>query len=269
MNIFDFSDYKAYVNHRIAMLPKKGRGEYQKLAGLLGTHSSMISHVFKGEAHLSVEQALKIAGHYFLNELETDAFVTMIQKDRAGDRPTKAYFQQKLKNLHERHLDLSERVDSRQALSEADQSQFYSQWYYLGVQILTSIEGFQNPAAIAAHLRLPPERVLEALDFLVRTGLCVRSGEEYRVGITRTYVKRDSPLVSRHHANWRTRVLQQFPDIQNEELVFTCPTSISRRDFAQIREKIAQFIEDFNKTIAPSKDEEFACLNIDWVKIRA
>lgn len=268
MTIYDFDSYKAYINHRIQHLPRKGRGEYLKLAVVLGVHSSMVSHVFKGNAQISVEQGLKIAVHFYLNAMETDFLVALIHLERAADRPTQDYFREKLRVLRVKQLDLSERVDATQTLDEKDQATFYSHWYYLGVQILTSIPGFQNPAAIADQLRLPREKVLEALDFLVRTGLCIREGEEYKVGITRTYVKRDSPLVSRHHSNWRMRVMQQYPDIRNEELVFTCPTSISNHDFRMIREKLAQLIEDFNKTIAPSKDEEFACLNIDWVKIR-
>jgi uncharacterized protein (TIGR02147 family) len=268
MNVFDFKSYKAYIRHRIEAMPKKGRGEYLKLARMLGVHSTMISHVFKGDAHLSIEQGIKVAGHYFLNGHETDYFVNLIQHERAGDEPTRKYFAAKLEDIKNKQLDLSERIDAGQVMDEKDQAVFYSHWYYLGIQILTSIPGFQDPAAIASHLRLPNEIVLEALEFLVRTGLCMRAGDGYKVGITRTYVKRDSPLVSRHHTNWRLRVMQQFPDIEDGELVYTCPTSISKDDFMFIRERIARFIEEFNKTIAPSKDEQFACLNLDWVKIR-
>ena len=269
MTISEFGSYKAYVRYRVAHLPKKGRGEFLRLAKKLGVHSSMISHVFKGDAQLTIEQGLKVASHYNLNSLETDYFLCMLQHERAGNTQTQEYFRIQLEKQKERFQDLSKRLETKKVLDEKDRSTFYSHWYYLGIQILTSIKGFHNPSSIAQHLRLPTETVMEVLEFLVQTGLCVRDGEDYKVGITRTYVERDSPLVSRHHTNWRLRVLQQFPNIQKDELVFTCPTTISKHDFVIIREKIARLIEDFDRIITPSKDEEFACFNVDWVKIKS
>jgi len=268
MTLFEFDSYKLFLHFKINSLPKKGRGESLRLAIALSVHTTFVSHVLKRDSHFTIEQGLKVARHFSLNELETEYFINLIHLNRASDKPAQIFFEKQRLKLCERHKSLQERIPTQRTLSPLDQAKLYSQWYYLGIQILTAIDGFQNPNSIAAKLRLPQEAILEALQFLVETGLCIREGEKYRVGVTRTFVGRDSPLVTRHHTNWRLRVMQQFPDVPNDELVFTSPTSISRTDFALVREKLAQVIEDFSKIVGPSKDEEIACLNIDWVKIR-
>lgn len=268
MRIIDFKDYKAFIRDLIAEMPKRGRGQYLKLSKILGIHTSMTSHIFKGDAHLTVEQALLVAEEFGLNSLERDYFVNMVQIERAGNLKTRDYFEAQLKEKKVRFLNMSERIQNKTVLDEKDQAIFYSQWYFLAVQILTAIDGFHSSKAIAAHLDMKIDKVTQILEFLVRTGLCTFDGSRYGLGTAKTYISRDSLLVDRHHTNWRLRTMQQFHSITEEELIYTCPAGISKKDFVIIREEIARLIEKFNQIVDPSPAEELVCLNIDWVKIR-
>src|SRR5262249_2988453 len=155
---------------------------------------------------------IKVANEFGLNSLEKEYFVDLIHLGRASDLATKDFYSDQIAKKRERFLNLSERIKTQKVLDQKDQAKFYSHWYYLGIQILTSMEGYQKPETIAEALKIPIQKVMEALDFLVQMGLCVFDGNAYTLGTSKTYVGRDSPLVARHHTNWRLRTMQQFQD---------------------------------------------------------
>ncbi|WP_408099222.1 DUF4423 domain-containing protein [Peredibacter sp. HCB2-198] len=87
-------------------------------------------------------------------------------------------------------------------------------------------------------------------------------------GTQRTYLERSPPLLEKHHSNWRLRALNQFDSLSEEEMMFTSPMSISKKDFVKLREMLAEFIEKSSQIIRESPAKKVACLNIDffWVK---
>src|SRR5476649_2027297 len=97
MRVFDFIDYKAFLRTRVESMPKHGRGQYQKIASHLNVHSTMISQVFGGDKNLSLEQACSLCEFLGLGDLETEFFVALVSRERAGSKS--------LKNLIDRRLD--------------------------------------------------------------------------------------------------------------------------------------------------------------------
>ena len=55
-NIFEFRNYKAYLDHLISSKPGKGRGMRSSIAKALHCQTSYISQVLNEEAHFSLEQ---------------------------------------------------------------------------------------------------------------------------------------------------------------------------------------------------------------------
>jgi uncharacterized protein (TIGR02147 family) len=268
MTIFEFGDYRLYLRTRIRALPKKGRGQITFLSRLLKVHSTMLTHILRGDAKLGVEHGLKITRYLGLNALETSYFVNLIHYDRAGDIESREYFRTELLTLKKRALKIGERIETGKVLDERDQAQFYSDWFGSAIRLLTAIDGFQSAHAIAAHLKLPLELVLKTADFLVRTGLCRRDGDNLSIGPQQTYVSKDSPLLPRHLANWRLKALEQILRSDAEDLQLSNPIVISRRDFIIVREKLVEFIKEFRMVCDPSPSEVLCCLNIDWIQIK-
>ncbi len=124
---------------------------------------------------------------------------------------------------------------------------FYSSWIYSYLRLLTSIEHFQTFEALVEEIALPSKTVRKALDFLVSRGLCKEEKERLVYASKPTYVDANSPLVVRHHMNWREQAQKNLKVCSSEDLVFTYPTTISEKDFQIIREKLVQFIEEFKK----------------------
>jgi len=267
MAIFEFSSYKVFVNQKIKVMPKRGRGQYLKIAKHLGVHTTMVSHIFKGDSNLSVEQGLALVSYFGLNRLETDYFIALIQVERAADQNSKGYFLGHLKGIKTKATSLQERLEQTTELSEKNQAIFYSHWYYSAIRLLTALPGFQSPETIAESLGLPIGQVRSVIDFLLKTGLCLEIKGKVSIGKTRTYIGRESPMVMRHHENWRKKSVQLMDRGDTNNLNFTNPITISQTDFEIIREKLICFLEDFRKTADPSPTERLCCLNIDWFKI--
>jgi hypothetical protein len=202
-----------------------------------------------------------------LAELETDYFLGLIQLERAGTTALKTVVRKQLKRIRDQALELSNRLPQDGLLTEEDKAIFYSNWFYSGIRLMTSIPRFGKQAAIAAQLGLPKGRVAEVVEFLLSRGLCIEEKGEIRVGPSRIHLESTSPHVTRHHTQWRLKALEKQPQMSERDLVFTAPLTVSAQDAAKIRERMVQLIEEVSQTVGRSEPEQLNCLNIDWIQI--
>lgn len=249
-------------------MPKGGRGEFNKMAQALRMHTTRVSQIFNGDMNLTVEQAADLCRYWGLAQSEAEFFLLLVQLERAGSQEARAIYKRQIDSTRARSKDLRERVSIERALSESERAIFYSSWFYSAARLLTSIEEFQTLDAISERLQQPRDRMREVLDFLVSTGLCIEEDGRYSMGPKTTHVEASSPLSLRHHSNWRLRAIQRQEKIGQNELTYTCPVSINRKDQAKLRELLIQTIQDFLKTVTESEPPEMvACLLIDWFEI--
>jgi len=267
MNIYEFTDYKEFLKSWIAALPKNGRGEFRRIALQIRVSTTMISQVFNGTKHLSLELASEVADYLALNDLETDYFFLLVEYGRAGS----VRLQQKLKRRIEGRRQEAKKLSSRLAkdaeLSEATKAIFYSSWIYSGVRMLSALDGFNSADAIAERLKLPRNQVQKVLEFLINEGLVTQKSHRLDLGARRTHIASDSPLVTKHHQNWRLHGFQKMIMSDSEPLFYTAPMALSKEVADKVREELPSFIEKINKWILPSESEVVRCLNIDWFEI--
>lgn len=268
MRIFEYKDYRKYLVGRISQMPNGGRGEHSKIAVHLHVHTSLVSQVFRGDKDFTLEQACLLAEFLGLNDLETEYFTGLVELARAGSRKWARLIEKRLDELRMRAAQVAARLPTSKALPESEKSTFYSQWYYSGIRLLTSIEKYQNIDAIAERTQLPKNVVGKVLDFLISSGLIVERNSRLAMGPARTHVPADSPLVARHHSNWRLKALEYLPTLQERDLFFTSPMTVSRRDRDRIRELLGDLIESIAQIVDKSDPEILTCLNIDCVEIR-
>lgn len=268
MSLFEHDSYKHFFRAWLKTQPKQGHGILRKLALHLKVHTTMLTHIFRGDSHLSMEHAVRVAAFLGLDELETDFFMTLVQRDRAGSVECRKYFEGQLAKIREKGQKLKNRIGKKNELAEDSRARFYSDWTYSAAHLLQAIPGFETPRALAEFLRLPPGEMRKILAFLVEAGLSEEQGGKYRMGTASTFLPSDSPFSRQFQRNWRLRVLQQSHDLREEELAFTNPVVISHEDFAKVRELLIGLIKDFGRIAEPSPCEALACINIDWVKLR-
>lgn len=269
MNLFSMKSSKSVLSHHIEALPKQGRGEISRIAAHLKVSTTLVSHVLSGQKILTVEQAESVSSYLGFGSLESDYFVYLVQLERAGTRSLREFWQRKLTKIRDESTRLSNRVDVDKRLSEVERSIFYSTPLYSAIHLFTTVgdEG-KTLDEICERFDLPRPRAASMLAFLTETGICVLREARYLPGLQKTHVEQDSPHLQKHHANWRIRAIRQAEELTKEELMYTAPVSLSRDDFEELREEMAQFIKKFLNRVHASPAEDVACFTMDWFWIR-
>lgn len=268
MSIFEFDDYKDFVKDRIQQMPNKGRGEFQKLAVILQMHTTTVSHVFKGDKELTLEQAAKLCGYWGLNVSESDYLITLVELARAGSKELKIILQKRLEELKKHSFELKHRIPKDRILSDSDRFRFYSEWYYSAIRLMCDLPNMNSIDRIANQLDLPVSTINEAIQFLLEAGLVIAEKGQFKLGPRRTFVEATSPLVKRHHANWRIKAIERYPKMKHDvDLALTSPMTLSKDDALLVREILMKTIEKILAINTPSKPEELHILNIDWLSL--
>jgi uncharacterized protein (TIGR02147 family) len=265
--VFEFSKITDFLADWIARRPKGGFGQLSKIAKHLNISSVSMSYIMHGKRALSDEQAVELCSFLGLNELESDYFLLLAQKSRAGSHKLEARIDKKLQDIRTRAEDLRNRVPDHEVLDERAQAQFYSHWLYSAIRLSTSIEQLQDVNALAEHFDISADTARRIVDFLLQYGLCVEQNHKLKMGPQRTHLPANSPLISRHHTNWRLKSIEHADQIQKDELYFTGPMTLSEKTFQEIRSLLLDTLARTTQMIEPSKSEILACMSIDLFKI--
>jgi hypothetical protein len=103
---------------------------------------------------------------------------------------------------------------------------------------------------------------------MLESGLVVLEKSRYKMGISRTFLENHSPHLPKHHMNWRAKSIQKSDHVSEEELMFTFPHSISKKDFQEVREILLEALKKISLIVKESPADDVACLNIDlfWLE---
>lgn len=267
MKIYQFDNYKAFLNDAIQSLPKEGRGAHRKIAQYLSVHPTMISQVLNGPKHLSQEQGYKICEFFALGEEETRYFLNLLAAEKAGTVQLRDFYGKLLREQREKAKKVSSHVSEATRLSEKEAAVFYSQWKYSAIRLLTSLPEIRTKQDVARYFGLGNFEVSRIVDELLKSGLCVERDGELSMGAKLTHITPDSTYAHNHHMNWRLRAVDQCSSNRKEDLFITAPMTLSVKDFEKIRMKILQLIQEVSRTVDKSESEQLACLNVDLFKL--
>lgn len=266
MIVFDYENYKQCVNDWVKEQPKNGYGYFSRMAQHLDTNSVAISQTFKGSRELNLDQAAKICGFMGLDTRETDFFLLLVQKARAGSVPLRDVLNRQISELKKNRQSIKNRIEHQQ-LSETDKSIFYSNWYFVAVWLAATLPNGNSIPEIALRLRIPESVVGNVLQFLTEKSLLVKHLGRYEFGQNVIHVPQESIFVNKHHLNWRMKALQAMDRKDEFNLHYTAPVSLAQDLIPKIHEQLLQLIQSNSQKIAQSPSEEMMCLNIDWFKI--
>lgn len=266
-DIFLYDSYKQYLHDALQARSQNQKGSLSRMAEHLGVQPSYLSQVLRGNKDVSSEQALKIGEHLGLSEIETDYFLCLLLRERAGSPALKRYYKSKINDLQRRSRKFTIETEQTVELSEADKSIFYTTHHYAQIRILSSIPQYQTVDEISSAVRLPRHKVTQIIQFLVSRGLCVQAGDErISMGPKRTHLDGNSPFIASHHRNWRLQAIHWHSHLDEYDLAFSAPLSISRKDFEKVRNLLKDTIDSIGRTVESSPAEKFAILNVDWIQ---
>lgn len=261
--LFDYDDYKVLLNALIESKPQGGRGQRKLLAEAIHCQVAYITHVLSGDNHFSLEQA-EAAGRFFaLTKEELEFLLALVQYNRAGTPSLKKLLSSQIEELRKKNNLLKHRLKIKESLPPEDQATYYSSWHYAAIHILLTIPEFDTTDSIAHRFSLSRKRVLEVLEFLLRMGLIKKEQNKYIVISNMLHLDPRSPLISKHHANWRIKVLHDLENIRESSLHYSLTFSISKKDLSKVREVLTTALQDCADIIRPSKEEDVAALSVD------
>lgn len=264
MKIYEFLDYKNYINTWILNQPKGGRGQIKSMASFLRVSTTLLSQVLKGDKHFSLETAAELTEYFGFDENESEYFLLMLDHQRAGSHKLKKLLERKLKKEQEKASDLKNRIKKTRELTDQDKMTFYSSWHYSGFRLMSALPDMNDVTSIAQRLNVNMTTANRVMEFLIETGLCKINQGKITYGDLLTHVGNDSPFVVKHHQNWRIKGFSEMENRSSKNLFYTFPMALSDEATEQIRLLLPGIIEQVKDIAAPSDSEQVRCLNIDW-----
>jgi uncharacterized protein (TIGR02147 family) len=264
-SIYEFRDYKRYL---ITLTKTAGRGFKKALAQAAQCQTTYISQVLGGRANFSLEQAQAAGGFLGLTPNEVFYFLLLVQKARAGTAELRNFLDKRIDEEHAKYLLIRERVKIKNTLSEEAKAEYYSSWQYAAVHLLLTIPQYQEPRSIAKRLHLPLRRVSEILGFLGSVGLAEQKGGKYLPGQKQLYLEKTSPLISKHHTNWRMKAIQSFENGASEDqLHFSSVFTLTLDVAEKIRHILVKTIEETVHLVKQAPEEELVAMNVDFFEL--
>lgn len=261
--LFEYEDYKTYVNSWVESQERGGYGQYSRFAETLSITSVAVSQVFKGSRDLNLEQALKLANYFGLSEIESKYFLLLVEKARAGTKELKDFFNKQLLEIRAQSLSIKNLIKHSE-LTDEDKELFYSSWIYIAIWLAADISKFSSVSKLAQKFQVPEEKIHEITRFLVDRGLLQRSSRGFSMGKNVVHLSKDSPMILRHHFNWRMKALELIGAKDIDQLNYSAPMSLSEEAAREIHSEILKVIKKATKKASESESEKLCCLNIDW-----
>ena len=273
-SVFEFDDYQLFLRTWIKNQAHNGRGEINRLAGYLNVNSTLISQVLSQRKEFSFDQAFKVTQFLGLDESETDFFLALLQKARAGTHSYKTYLEKKKTSLRKSSTNLKTRITKDRELTDFEKATYYSSYLYSAIRLYcdlvslgkTNIQG-KTLTEISDYFGIKRDLALQHLQFLITCGLIKKVEDQYQSTNEMIFIGRDSALITRHHVNWRLQSLKRIESISEDELCFTFPLSISKKDFLVVREELVKVLQRIQTISKSSASEEVVFINIDCLRV--
>lgn len=266
-HLFEYKNYINFLSSRFGEEFNRS-GKKKAFANHIGCQSSFLSQVLMKKANLSLEQGIRANTYFNHTESESQYFMLLLQKEKAGNLELRKYFEAQLQIILDDQLKMHSRVKNFSEVNENIQGQYYSSWKYQAIQTLLSIKKLQNPESLCHYLSLPQKEVLEILEFLVKNNLAVREGNRYLIGPTHIHLSDRSNFLRQHHMNWRLRAMDALESKTNSaDLHYSAAITLSKADAIQLRKMILENISDYLKLIRTSNEEAGFAICIDLFEI--
>lgn len=267
INIYNYDNYKKYINDWVKNQPSKGRGQYTKLAQSAGISSVLISQIFKGGRNLSIDQAHLIGEHLEHTENQQDFFLLMVLKDRAGNYKLRNRLQNQISQKRKENKNLKKILDTDRALTDEEKAIFYSDWTYSAVRLACGLKRINTITAISKELGLDESVISKILEFLLDHQLVVLKNNKLRLGPNKIHLEKESPYINARQKAWRIKSMQAMDKKQEEDFFFSANMSIDETLRDEFNHELNSLIKKFSKRTTESIPENIYCLNIDLFKV--
>lgn len=266
--MFDFQDYRKYIDRKIADFPRKGHGIRTKIAVAMGCKPAYLTNVLSGKAHLSLEQAHRLNRFFTHQDEESDFFMLLVESARAGTEELRQYFQKKIDRIKKKRQLLHQRIrESASALEPKHRSTYYSQWYYAAIHMAVMLQELRTREMLSQALAIPPSTITRAVRELIGMGLLTEKNGKLETTEKQMHLPANTPEVQQHHRNWRLYAAARPEHDPEKDLHYTGISALSEADFQKIRERLMSEISSIRRVVEKSPEQRVVCLNLDWFEV--
>lgn len=267
MNIYQYIDYKTYMNEKIDSEKKINKGLRSRLCEFIPCQSSYLSQVLKLKPNFTLEQAHRVNEFFGHNNSEARYFLLLVEYARAGTEKLKSFLLEEIQELQQSRLQLSRYLKKTDAVSKEAMHKYYSSWFYSAIHVILSLEEYKSPIKIAEYLRLPLKLVNETIFFLNESGLIESKQGEYHITKRRLHLQKDALSLQNHHINWRSQALQSVEKNLPDDFHYSSVFAISESDYFVVKEMLMKFVLSTRDVIGPSKEEAMFAMTLDLFRV--
>jgi uncharacterized protein (TIGR02147 family) len=266
LNPLNYSDYKIFLKAYIAAT-QPSRGMVSALADAAGCQRSYFSQVLNSHVQLTPDQAIALAEFMGLNTAKEKYFCLLVDHSRAGTAKLRSRLENEMAAIRREEEMLAARFQTKKVEPGERELFYYSSWLHSAVHVLTTVPDFRTEAAISERLGISIQQLHGALVELEKFNFVKRTGKGWTCGEGDIHVPKTSLLNSVNHSNWRQRAVLDSQNPTATSLHYTSVASMSRDDFENIKSTLLDLIDKSRKIIALSREEDVACMALDFFKI--
>lgn len=256
LNIYAFTDYRAYLKAFYRMKKRSKRGySYRAFAMAAGLSSeNHLWQVITGRRSLSNGSIRKFAKGLRLKKHEAEFFENLVLFNQARTHEEKNHYYRRMASskryIEARHL-------------ERDQYEYFSKWYYAAVRELVLLPDFQEDARwIAAKLspRITVKEAEASLELLQRLGLLGRDAEgrlvQTQQNLTSGY-EVNSIAVVNYHRQMLEKAGESLERVRAPlRDVSALTVAVSQEKIAEVKRRLHEFKRELHAFMTEGEDAD-------------
>lgn len=266
--IFEFKDHYSYLLHKLDKARSK-RGIKTKLSEFLQIQPAFLSQVLSKKYSLSLEQAEKVNRFFYHSSEESNFFILLVSRDKAGTTQLQQHYQSQIENILKKRLLVVERLGKKYEISSEEKGIYYSSWMYSAIHIACTIPELKTCKDISGYLGISSQQCLKVLDYLVNIQLLKKSDDHYSVTNSWARLDNSSPYIVKHHSNWRQKSIQSLDNQNDEDLHYSGVYSMSHETAHKIKDSFLSLLKQQTKEIELSREEDLYVVGVDFFKLLA
>lgn len=266
-SLYQFKDYRKYIAYRLDNYQDGKHGTRARFADTIGCQRPFISQVLNGRQNLTQEQAFRANAFFEHGPDETQFFMLLLQKERAGSTELKQFYLEQLQAISDRKNNVQEVVKPMVQLSEDVSRKFFSSWMYQAVMTALHVRNYTSIEALADLLRMKPDLVEQVCRELAEMGLAeIHSGHYRQVKHPNIRLAIDNPAQRQlMHLSWRAKIAEQITSQTSFDDHHCFCISLDAGEKENFRNKIFAILADMaNLRDEDAKTDRVSVLAIDF-----
>lgn len=265
--IYNFNDYKEFINSLVQKCPNRGRGVYARLAKSMDVSSVLVSQVLKGDRNFSRDKLFLVTQFFELDELNTEYLITLFDFNLSKSESHKKYLQRKLKETESQIKNDS--ANKKKELNEEQNKVFFSSWLYKATLLLLEKRSINTVNDLAYHLSQPRAKILNILEFLETTELISKMPNgtwqviEGNIQAPKGSVHELADQMNLKNLEIRRVIEGLDPKDYNQSVLLVA----SETQIGQMKEQLSRLFKEFSRSPAEAADDKMVVFSVSMLNL--